>query len=106
MKRNIQVKRISMKNIIKFKILIIDAHNIFVLYLENLNFFKIKINNSWCKCLVSGLIGELLNLSFLKIEKSVSKHGYHNKSIIKKGDRLLLELYRYIKYTENINPNK
>ena len=57
-----------------------------------LNFFFINKNINWCKWLISGDSGDFLTTFFLKIEKRVSKQGYHNNNIIKKGDKLLFKL--------------
>ena len=62
--------------------LTIDALNIFALRFENLYLFFNDKYNSWWRCLVSGKIGDWLNLNFLIIEKRISKHGYQTKVII------------------------
>ena len=58
----------------------------------NLNLFLTNKKINWCKWLMSGDIGDFLTIFFLKIEKRVSKQGYHNNSIIKKGDKILFKL--------------
>ena len=66
-------------------------------------FFFINLNNSWCKCPLSGWKGFFLNNFFLIIENKFSKAGYHNSNVIKYGDKYKLSLCVWIKKLHKIN---
>ena len=51
-------------------------------------------------------MGDLFIIFLRIIENKVSKLGYHNKTIIKKGDICGFSRYRFIKKIEKVNPNK
>ena len=74
-------------NLIKKLVKLFDAIGLFTIL------FKINKYINWWRWFVSGAIGDLLKLNFLKIEKSNSKLGYHNSNATKKGDIILVWIF-------------
>ena len=63
------VAKKNMKQLNKFITIPVNEFNIFI---SIFNFLFKKINNNWCKCLLSGFKGDSLFLIFLIIEKKFS----------------------------------
>ena len=61
-----------------------------------LSFLFNFLKTNWCKCALSGDIGDLFFNTLRIIEKSISIAGYHRSKTIKYGDIISFEIWSLI----------